>query len=92
MRALLVSILFLTAAACTAPTGEGEGDEAESTEDAIFSASADGCILSWNRGATRMFGLPPEQTIGHRFAELLPSAVSALPTATSARRVAPTIA
>jgi PAS domain S-box-containing protein len=44
----------------------------ESTEDAIFSASADGHILSWNRGATRMFGYRPEETIGHRLAELLP--------------------
>jgi PAS domain S-box-containing protein len=45
----------------------------ESTEDAIFSASADGRILSWNRGATRMFGLRPEQTIGRRLSELLPA-------------------
>ena len=44
----------------------------ESTEDAIFSASADGRILSWNRGATRMFGYRPEETIGRRLSDLLP--------------------
>ncbi|MCC7081645.1 MAG: PAS domain S-box protein [Burkholderiales bacterium] len=49
----------------------------ESTEDAIFSASADGRILSWNRGATRMFGYPAEETIGRRLSELLPPSEAA---------------
>lgn len=44
----------------------------ESTEDAIFSLSSDGTLLSWNRGATRMFGHASEETIGRRLADLLP--------------------
>jgi len=45
----------------------------ESTEDAILSISADGRILSWNQGATRMFGYAAEETIGRPIAEFLPS-------------------
>jgi PAS domain S-box-containing protein len=44
----------------------------ESTEDAIFSLAGDGTILSWNRGATRMFGHASSETIGRRLTELLP--------------------
>jgi len=43
----------------------------ESTEDAIFSVSSDGRILSWNRGATRTFGHAAADTIGRRLSELL---------------------
>lgn len=45
----------------------------ESTEDAIFSISADGKILSWNRGATRMFGHAAADTIGRSLNDLLTS-------------------
>lgn len=44
----------------------------ESTEDAIFSLSGDGTILSWNRGAARMFGFASSESIGRRLTELLP--------------------
>jgi PAS domain S-box-containing protein len=50
----------------------------ESTEDAILSITADGRILSWNRGATRMFGYRPEETIGRRLPEFLPARKAAL--------------
>jgi len=43
----------------------------ESTEDAIFSVSSDGKILSWNRGATRTFGHAATDTIGRSLSELL---------------------
>ena len=35
------------------------------TTDAIVSFSVDGIILSWNRGAQRLFGYAPEEAIGH---------------------------
>lgn len=43
----------------------------ESTEDAIFSVSSDGKILSWNRGATQTFGHAAADTIGRSLSELL---------------------
>jgi PAS domain S-box-containing protein len=44
----------------------------ESTDDAILSVANDGRIVSWNRGASRMFGYSSSDTIGRRFADLLP--------------------
>jgi len=44
----------------------------ESTDDAILSISADGRILSWNRGASRMFRYQADEVIGRRLDELLP--------------------
>lgn len=45
----------------------------ESTEDAILSISSDGRILSWNRGATRMFGHSATEAIDQRLSDLLPA-------------------
>ena len=36
----------------------------ESSNDAILSSSLDGTILSWNDGARRLYGYPPEEAIG----------------------------
>jgi PAS domain S-box-containing protein len=37
----------------------------ESTEDAIFSISFDRIILSWNKGAEKLWGYTAEEVIGH---------------------------
>ena len=36
----------------------------ESSDDAIFSKSLDGTILSWNTGAQRIFGFPASELVG----------------------------
>lgn len=44
----------------------------ESTEDAITSLSLDGRILSWNRGAERLYGHTAAEVIGKTSNDLLP--------------------
>jgi len=44
----------------------------ENSDDAIFSKTLDGCILTWNRAAQRMYGYCPEEVIGHHVSLLLP--------------------
>jgi two-component system, LuxR family, sensor kinase FixL len=44
----------------------------ESSDDAIVSTDLDGIILSWNRGATRMFGYAAEEALGRSIAILVP--------------------
>jgi len=44
----------------------------ESSDDAIFAKTVDGTILTWNRGAERMYGYTAEQAIGMSVAELAP--------------------
>jgi PAS domain S-box-containing protein len=44
---------------------------AESSDDAITSETLDGTILSWNRGASRMFGLSEGQAIGQAVASVI---------------------
>jgi PAS domain S-box-containing protein len=44
----------------------------ESSDDAIISESPDGTILSWNRGAEKIYGYNPEEAIGEQVAILDP--------------------
>ncbi|MBK1880946.1 PAS domain S-box protein [Luteolibacter pohnpeiensis] len=44
----------------------------ESSNDAIFSFNMDGKIISWNRGAERIFGYTAEETVGREQSILAP--------------------
>jgi PAS domain S-box-containing protein len=44
----------------------------DSCSDAIISANLDGIILSWNTGATRIFGYQPEEIVGRSNQTLIP--------------------
>jgi PAS domain S-box-containing protein len=45
----------------------------QSSDDAIFSKTLDGTILSWNKAAERMYGYRPEEIIRKRVSVLLPA-------------------
>lgn len=47
-------------------------DIVEASDDAIISKSPDGIILSWNRGAERMFGYTAEEMVGQPVTRLAP--------------------
>jgi len=44
----------------------------ESSDDAIVSKTLDGRILSWNNGATRIFGYTPEEIVGQSITVIIP--------------------
>ena len=44
----------------------------ESSDDAIFAQTIDGTVLSWNRGAERMYGYTADEAIGMPVARLAP--------------------
>ena len=58
---------------------QAEGDRAqlaaivESSDDAILSLSLDGIILSWNRGAVRVFGYGADEVVGQPITMLVPA-------------------
>jgi PAS domain S-box-containing protein len=45
----------------------------ESSEDAILSKDLDGTILTWNRGAERMYGYSAAEVVGRPFSLLVPA-------------------
>jgi PAS domain S-box-containing protein len=44
----------------------------ESSDDAIVSKNLDGIITSWNQGAERIFGYPPEEVVGRPITIVIP--------------------
>jgi PAS domain S-box-containing protein len=44
----------------------------ESSDDAIVSKTLEGCILTWNAGATRIFGYTPKEAIGKPITLIVP--------------------
>jgi PAS domain S-box-containing protein len=46
---------------------------AESAMDAIVIADADARVVTWNRGATRMFGYPADEMIGQPLSHVIPT-------------------
>ena len=44
----------------------------EASEDAIIGKKLDGTIVSWNRGAEKIYGYKAEEVVGHSLAILLP--------------------
>src|SRR5687767_7873282 len=44
-----------------------------SSDDAIISKNLEGIIVTWNEGATRIFGYTPEEVIGKSITILIPA-------------------
>jgi PAS domain S-box-containing protein len=44
----------------------------DSSDDAIVSKDLDGMVMSWNKGAERIFGYSAEEMIGQSIIKLLP--------------------
>jgi PAS domain S-box-containing protein len=44
----------------------------EASDDAIIGKTLDGTIVSWNKGAEKMYGYKAEEVLGHSIAILLP--------------------
>jgi PAS domain S-box-containing protein len=45
----------------------------QSSSDAIYSIRLDGCILSWNKGAARLFGYSSDEMIGRPLSIIVPT-------------------
>src|SRR6516162_9696765 len=73
---------FLCFSACIVALGESHRRASSSrfqlaaivasSEDAILSKNLDGIIMSWNRGAQRLFGWSPEEAIGRPVTIMVP--------------------
>jgi PAS domain S-box-containing protein len=70
-----------TAGAAHAPRQRARGPDlaahhyraiVESSDDAILSKNLDGVILSWNRGAERLFGFTSEEAVGRPVTIIIP--------------------
>ena len=44
----------------------------EGSDDAIIGKTLDGTIVSWNKGAEKLYGYPAEEMLGHSISVLLP--------------------
>src|SRR4029079_18839534 len=57
---------------------QGESESARlaasvvSSDDAIVGKTLDGCVTSWNAGATRIFGYEPKEMIGQSIIKIIP--------------------
>jgi two-component system, NtrC family, sensor kinase len=51
----------------------------ESSQDAIVGLNPEGIVMSWNRGATELYGYSSEETIGKPIATLIPDRPIQLP-------------
>jgi PAS domain-containing protein len=49
----------------------------EASEDAIIGKTLDGIIVSWNKGAEKIYGYKAEEVLGHSIALLLAPGISA---------------
>jgi PAS domain S-box-containing protein len=47
-----------------------------SSDDAIVSKDLNGIILTWNRGAERMFGYTPAEAVGQSIRMIVPAGTS----------------
>lgn len=57
----------------------------ESSEDAIISKDLDGIILSWNRGAQRLYGYRAEEAVGQPISLIIPPELSEEPSGIMSR-------
>src|SRR5262245_11994277 len=60
----------------------------DSPDDAIFATDADGLVLTWNRGAERMYGYAASEMVGRSLAILAPDEQAAREMTRARQRVA----
>jgi PAS domain S-box-containing protein len=78
IKLLPTAIALPTAAQLAAATKETEivrgrfAAIVESSDDAIASFDLQGRVLTWNRGAERLYGYSAEEMVGHEISEFLP--------------------
>src|SRR5690349_9384274 len=60
----------------------------DSSDDAIFATDADGIVLTWNRGAERMYGYSASEMVGRSLTILAPDDQAASEMTRARQRVA----